>query len=141
MTNISPVLLLLQDITRDCQIGIRPFAESLLRACEQALLLDDLKASEKVTSVLFLISLGTEDNVLLASLGSFDVHIGEGLVHSATRADHRQSKSSGIAVCSRLAFFVQRQSGRLVQVLTDYSVENDRHSVHHSGFKDFKRRI
>ena len=37
-----------QDITRDCQMGIRPYAETLLQGCEQALLLGDLKASEKV---------------------------------------------------------------------------------------------
>ena len=38
----------LQDITRDCQIGIRPYAEALLQGAEQALRIDDLKDSEKV---------------------------------------------------------------------------------------------
>lgn len=43
----------LQDITRDCQIGIRPYAEALLQGAEQALRLDDLKDSEKVQCALF----------------------------------------------------------------------------------------
>ena len=38
----------LKDITRDCQMGIRPYAETLLQACEQAIILEDLKANEKV---------------------------------------------------------------------------------------------
>lgn len=40
--------LALKDITRDCQIGIRPYAEALLQGAEQALRLDDLKDSEKI---------------------------------------------------------------------------------------------
>ena len=40
--------LALKDITRDCQMGIRPYAEALLQGAEQALHLNDLKDSEKV---------------------------------------------------------------------------------------------
>lgn len=42
----------LKDITRDCQLGLRPYAESLLQACEHAILVGQLNPNEKVARCL-----------------------------------------------------------------------------------------